>query len=220
MVCVIIWVTGHPYYCEENELARYRQIDREKSVSETRQHLLLAAMEEFGQKGYASANINRISEAAGLAKGTVYNYFPSKQALLLTLINEIGADHLSYITGQVLGETDAIRRLECFYTAGFNYVEKEPLQARFLITTLNSAEEEFKLAMFRAYQSMFQLVSDEILAVGVSQGCFQVTDVRRTAALLMTIYLGTSSQLDQNGRPWLDPIEVARFVLQALKKDS
>ena len=139
-------------------MARYKQNARNQAVTETRQHLLDAAVVEFSRQGYAEANINRISEAAGFAKGTVYNYFPSKQALMLTLIEEVGAAHLDFITRQVRAEEDNCRRVERFYAAGFDYVEAHPVQAHFLIATLYGAEEEFKQAMYRAYQPMFQLV--------------------------------------------------------------
>jgi hypothetical protein len=38
-------------------------------LAETRQRLLEAAASEFAREGYTGANINRISQAAGFAKG-------------------------------------------------------------------------------------------------------------------------------------------------------
>jgi AcrR family transcriptional regulator len=46
---------------------------------------------EFACEGYAGANINRISQAAGFAKGAVYNCFACKRALMLALIDEVAA---------------------------------------------------------------------------------------------------------------------------------
>jgi AcrR family transcriptional regulator len=57
-----------------------------KDLNRTR--LLEAAAAEFAREGLAAANINRISVTAGLAKGTVYNYFPSKEALFLAVVQE------------------------------------------------------------------------------------------------------------------------------------
>jgi AcrR family transcriptional regulator len=53
-----------------------------------RVRLLEAAAAEFAAHGLAGANINRISVAAGLAKGTVYNYFPSKEELFAAVARE------------------------------------------------------------------------------------------------------------------------------------
>jgi hypothetical protein len=40
------------------------------------------------------------------------------------------------------------------------------------------------------------------------------------AMLLMTIYLGAGSQVDQQGRPWLDAGQVADFAVHALRNTS
>ena len=43
-------------------------------------------------------------------------------------------------------------------------------------------------------------------------------DLMSYARLPMTIYLGTSSQVGQNGRPYLDDRQVADFATRALRK--
>jgi len=62
------------------------QKSREKKKIITRQKLVEAASREFAEVGYARANISTISEKAGFAKGTVYNYFRSKYNLLLAVV--------------------------------------------------------------------------------------------------------------------------------------
>jgi AcrR family transcriptional regulator len=54
----------------------------------TRATLLAAAAHEFGRVGLERANVDAISLAAGYAKGTIYNYFPSKEELFLAVIEE------------------------------------------------------------------------------------------------------------------------------------
>ena len=51
-----------------------------------RQRLIETAARHFARAGFEGARIDAISQDAGLAKGTVYNYFPSKQALFGTVI--------------------------------------------------------------------------------------------------------------------------------------
>ena len=62
-----------------------------------------------------TAYVSTASKAAGFAKGTIYNYFPSKRALMLALIEETAAYHLDYITTRVLEEDHPARRLERFF---------------------------------------------------------------------------------------------------------
>lgn len=47
-----------------------------------RRQILEAAWEVIGREGYADASVDRIAEAAGVARSTVYVYFDGKEALL------------------------------------------------------------------------------------------------------------------------------------------
>jgi len=198
-------------------MPRFRQAERDEALSETRQRLLRAAAQEFAREGYSVANINRISEAAGFSKGTVYNYFASKRELMLALIDQIGAEHIAFVEAQVKLEKDPERRLQRFFTAGFAYVADHPAQAQVMMTTLYGSDMEFQEHLFHLYQPMFQLVGAEILALGIQLGTFRPVDPANTASLLMTIYLGSSSRVDENGKPYLDPDQVADFTLHALR---
>jgi AcrR family transcriptional regulator len=201
-------------------MARISKTDREEVLNATRQRLLDAALSEFARKGFAEANINHISEAAGFSKGTVYNYFPSKQALMLALVAEAGAAHVRSVEEQVRAVSDPVQRLVRFYEAGFRFVEEHPAQARFLITTLYSPGVELQGAMYRAYQPMFRLVAQEILAPGIEQGMFRPVELQTTANLLMTVYLGTGSHVDAQGKVFMDPHLVADFALHALQSGN
>jgi AcrR family transcriptional regulator len=57
----------------------------------TRARLLAAAAEEFSRVGLERASIDAISLAAGYGKGTIYNYFPSKEELFLAVVEEASA---------------------------------------------------------------------------------------------------------------------------------
>src|SRR6266542_3263841 len=54
----------------------------------TRERLLEAAAREFARLGLERANVDAISLAAGYAKGTIYNYFSSKEELFLVVVEE------------------------------------------------------------------------------------------------------------------------------------
>ena len=196
---------------------RYKDAEREKAMSETRRSLLEAAAEEFAREGYVGANINRISRAAGFAKGTIYNYFSSKRALMLALIDEVAGIHLDLVAGEVQQEEDPSRRLERFFQAGFAFVSQHYAQARVLINTIYGPDAEFKAYLYTAYQPMFELVGRDIIAPGIAKGVFRQVDTDTTAMLLMTIYLGTAAQVDDKARSWLDPAQVAEFALRALR---
>lgn len=201
-------------------MPRYKESERQDIRRSTRQRLLDAAMDAFAGEGYERAGIDAISRAAGYAKGTIYNYFEGKRALMLALIEEIGAAHVAFVTTAVAGESDPGQRLRRFLEAGFEWVEAEPRQARLMFNTLNGPDDAFRQAMFEAYQPMFALVGGLILNEGVRMGQFRDVDIGSTAGLLMLIYLGTASQQDGQGRPWVPAAQVADLILFGLLESN
>jgi AcrR family transcriptional regulator len=199
-------------------MPRLKDAERNGIMTETRIRLLEAATAEFAREGYDGANINRISRAAGFAKGTIYNYFPSKRALMLELIDGIATSHHQFMADQVRQEDDMARRLERFFQAGSEWIIHNLPQGKVMLTMLNGPDAEFKLRMWQGYQPMHQLIIDEILTPGAEEGVLGQEDPRATAGLLMTLYLGIGTTVDEEGRSWLTPEWVAEFVLNGLRR--
>ncbi|KAF0106329.1 MAG: TetR family transcriptional regulator [Chloroflexi bacterium] len=195
---------------------RYKNENRKQMMSETRERLVKAAVEEFAREGYEGANISRITQAAGVATGTIYNYFPSKNEMILAILSEIGTAHCAFIAEQIRQENDFVVRVERLLEAVFGFVRENPHQGRILFAMLQGANVTFKEHLNQIYQPMFQLISDEILIPGMEQGIFQSLDPVSTTVMIMTFYLGIGSTVDENGETPLDLKEVAAFVLRAL----
>src|ERR1051325_6827920 len=56
---------------------------RSRRSAELRDRLFRTALALFAKKGYAETTVEDITEAADLGKGTFFNYFPSKEHVLL-----------------------------------------------------------------------------------------------------------------------------------------
>jgi AcrR family transcriptional regulator len=61
----------------------------EKAEVDRRQAILGNASELFARKGYHGTTIDEIVQATGIAKGTFYIYFDSKEALLLEVVRQL-----------------------------------------------------------------------------------------------------------------------------------
>lgn len=79
---------------------------------ETRRRLLAAAAAEFGRVGLERAGIDAISIAAGFAKGTIYNYFSSKEELFLAVVE----DACVQVAERDAGPADATAREQLEHT--------------------------------------------------------------------------------------------------------
>ena len=58
---------------------------RERKKRETRQRLMEAALRLFREQGYDATTVEQIAESADVAKGTFFNYFETKEAILPAL---------------------------------------------------------------------------------------------------------------------------------------
>lgn len=69
---------------------------REQQKLFTRQRLIDGALEVFATKGYASATVDDVVEAAGASRATFYLHFPSKLALVQAYVEELWPEVSAY----------------------------------------------------------------------------------------------------------------------------
>ncbi|MCO1581329.1 TetR/AcrR family transcriptional regulator [Crossiella sp. SN42] len=64
-----------------------RKQPRQARAELTRQRILTAAAQVFAEHGYAAGTTNRIAERARISIGSLYQYYPNKDAILLELVS-------------------------------------------------------------------------------------------------------------------------------------
>ena len=85
---------------------------RESAKLERRERLYEAALTLFRSQGYEATTVDQITRRAGLAKGTFFNYFPTKDAVLRYLgTREVGRLGAATISGNQESAVGKIRRL-------------------------------------------------------------------------------------------------------------
>lgn len=198
-------------------MARPPKAVRDDLLNDTRQRLLDAAADEFACEGFSGANINRISLSAGFAKGTVYNHFASKQALMFALIDDIAEAHIAAIAAHIRPGDRPAQQLGAFFVGGFAFVEEFPARARTVISAVYGPDVELKACVYAAYRPLFDLLIHDILTTGITRGDFRPVDADTTAAMIMSVYLGACSQLEPDGRIWTKPEQIMTFILDGLR---
>ena len=107
-------------------MARKRGINPRKSPAQERsrftvEQIVQAATQVFSERGYAGATTNHIAERAGVSIGSLYQYFPNKEAILVTLAKrhvEIAGNLLmGLVAERNLIETDLTEVLRPFIQA-------------------------------------------------------------------------------------------------------
>ncbi len=83
-----------------------RKQPRQERARQTVDAILEAAAQVFERQGYAAGTTNRIAERAGISIGSLYQYFPSKDAILVAIV-ERHIDEGAAALGPVLAELEA-----------------------------------------------------------------------------------------------------------------
>jgi len=100
---------------------------KEDVVAEFRRRSLIdAARRVFGDRGFVRATMEAIAERAGVAKGTVYLYYPSKQAIYDATFAAGMRDLERLIQAQVSRATTARGAIEAFVTVRTEYFQQHP----------------------------------------------------------------------------------------------
>jgi AcrR family transcriptional regulator len=88
------------------ETLRPRKQPRQARSRETVRAILRAAAQVFMAHGYAGGTTNHVAERAGVSIGSLYEYFPNKDALLVALV-EAHLQEAETILAQVADRADA-----------------------------------------------------------------------------------------------------------------
>src|SRR5580692_10116975 len=80
---------------------RRSPIKRAGKNRDKRERILRAAVKVFAKKGFYDARVSAVAKAAGVADGTIYLYFESKDALLLSLFEDRVETLLSHMQAEL-----------------------------------------------------------------------------------------------------------------------
>jgi TetR/AcrR family fatty acid metabolism transcriptional regulator len=81
------------------------------SREQKRRRILRAAIEVFASKGYFSARMTDIAEAAEVADGTLYLYFEGKEHLLMSIFDDVLGRFIGRLDDEMAGIDDPVEKL-------------------------------------------------------------------------------------------------------------
>ena len=108
---------------EASTLATFRQLPPDKQ-----ERVMDAALTEFADRGFHEASLNRLVAQAGIAKGSIYQYFPNKEGLFHYLFQKalsMVRGTLTAVKEESLNE-NLFTRLEKSLKAGVRFLKEHP----------------------------------------------------------------------------------------------
>lgn len=92
----------------------------------TRRNILAAAEQVFGELGFHDASIVKITEKAGVAQGTFYIYFESKQQVFDELVRDLNRRVRQTVSEHSEGARNRADRERLGFAAYFRFVASHP----------------------------------------------------------------------------------------------
>lgn len=115
-------------------ISRQRGRPKDTTLADRRRdQIVSAATKLFAAEGYASADTQLLADQLGTGKGTIYRYFPSKEALFLAAVDRGMRDLRLHVDAAVEGIADPLVRVAGAVRAYLEYFDKHPEVVELLI---------------------------------------------------------------------------------------
>lgn len=129
-----------------------------------RDRILTSAMRVFASKGFFGAKVSDIAEDAGVADGTIYLYFKSKDDILISLFEEQMEKVQSVLGAALAGSAPADVKLRSFIDAYMQLVSENRHAAEVITIELRQSAKfmkEYKNPRFADFLKTLAGVIDE-----------------------------------------------------------
>jgi AcrR family transcriptional regulator len=202
-----------------NESLGSSSVQPQVSQSSKRERIIEAGLKLFANESYQAVTMDRVAEAAGVAKGTLYLYFQSKEDLYLGILTDGMESMVRNYQASVDPQADVKVRLRRAITLTIEFYDQRRDLLRLMMTeeprmpeARNRLREEWRDRGVRFFNSLIE--------EGVRSGAFLAVDARlATFAILGSIrsvmlFYGAQRPVDQIGD------ELGKMVVRGLSHDG
>ena len=134
--------------------------------------IIEAAVRVFSRNGYYNSRVSDIAKEAGVASGTIYLYFKTKDAILVTLFREKMAAWVAHVRAAIAGEPDAVAKIRRLVALHFGVLENDPALAEVVQVELRQGHKFFRGATAHEVSAYFELIGS-ILEEGQVAGAIR-----------------------------------------------
>jgi len=179
-----------------------------------------ASVNEFANNGFKNASVNKIVEKAGISKGSLFNYFKSKN-LLFDYIYQIALREVKTYLAKVRDESehdDFFTRFSKIINSGIAFIIKHPRLAKIYFRLLNSDDSPYGKAIIQKLHSEAIRYLIDFVETGIERNELRSELNPTTVAFLMESTLNrilqvhyleifnAKSDLSKSDSNWIDEI--------------
>ena len=130
------------------------------------------AINEFAEYGFETASINRIVKAAGIAKGSYYQYFEDKVDLFMHIIDVVGQKKIEYISPAMANpaDHDFYTLLEELYRSALAFAKDHPRESIIGFEIYKNKTSPIFNAIMQESRRMASEFYSSLLDMGIQRG--------------------------------------------------
>ena len=203
---------------EADSLAAAGKAPRTQRGARTLRKILDAALAEFGERGFGETSIVGITSRAGVALGTFYTYFDSKEALFAALVQDMSARVREQVAPAIAEASGALEREQRALGAYLRFVAEHKEVYRII----DEAEFVDPAGFRRHYETTAARIAARLEAGAetgeLKDGDALTTEIRAWALMGMNVFLGLRFGVWSNEKPEKVAEEVGKLLAAGLKR--
>jgi TetR/AcrR family transcriptional regulator, fatty acid metabolism regulator protein len=174
-----------------------------------------AAVIAIAENGYHQTQVSKIAKQAGVADGTIYLYFKSKEDILISLFEEKMGHFIEKIDEMIIGSGTAADKLLMMIQAHFSMLSEDHHLAVVTQLELRQSNKELRSKINKVLRGYLKVI-DKIITDGMENGEFSSKlDVRLTRQMIFGTIDETVTSWVMNERKY-DLNTLAKPVQQLL----
>ena len=179
-----------------------KQDEQENSQSEyrsVREKVLAASVQLFAVYGYHAATMRDIAKMAGIQAASIYYHYPSKQALLVEIM-ESHMRHLNANLERIINKPHTFK--QCLYEAISNHIQLHTTYKSefFIIDTEIRALEGDNRQKILALRDHYEGLIQRLLHEGMAQGVIRQTDIKISSYAIIAMCTEVAQWFRSAGR--------------------
>ncbi|HDP25354.1 MAG TPA: TetR/AcrR family transcriptional regulator [Deltaproteobacteria bacterium] len=177
----------------------HHKLDKERkdTPNEKKTRIMDAALTVFSQDGYHRATVDAVAHLAGVAKGSVYRHFKSKEDLLKSLLTVSSSEMLDYVNHILSIDMELEEQIRVVIKAWVEFIANNPDLYRLIQSNIQLENTNTRDIFFNHLFTRLPLLKERVLSLN------RKNRIRITNLTFDTIFLGSYGFVDWVFYKWL-----------------
>jgi TetR/AcrR family transcriptional regulator, fatty acid metabolism regulator protein len=196
---------------------------RRSTREDKRRRIIDAAVKVFAEKGFFGAKVSEIADAAGVADGTIYLYFKSKDDILISLFQEKMSEIVKQLQAILSELPDPETKMRRYVIEHLKLVARQPELMQVLTVELRQSArfiKEYSPKAFARYLAVIGMIIEEGQRAGVFRKDIDAGILRRALFGLideLSLEWVLRSRDEKPPDPEVIGEQIAEFIIRGLR---